>query len=98
MPLIKNYEANDGTCQVTFVFSDFGDARSVHLVAEFNGWDRESLRMKKVGGDWTVTVALEPDSTYQYRYLVNGNEWYNDDEADDYVAHPYGGENSMVVT
>ena len=45
-----------------------------------------------------VTIDLEPDREYQFRYLLNDKTWENDCEADKYVLHPYGdSENSVVV-
>jgi hypothetical protein len=47
---------------------------------------------------WSVSLELEAEKAYQYRYLVNGNDWYNDWRADSYVPNEYGGDNSVVVT
>ncbi|MDX1655300.1 MAG: isoamylase early set domain-containing protein, partial [Candidatus Competibacteraceae bacterium] len=48
-------------------------------------------------GSFTVTVNLESGKEYQFRYLLDGERWENDWEADKYV--PAGGhDNSVVVT
>ena len=47
---------------------------------------------------WRLTVNLEPASEYQFRYLLNEQEWFNDPEADSYVPNPYGEQNSVVIT
>jgi 1,4-alpha-glucan branching enzyme len=86
-------------CKVTFVLPAGTHARTAHLVGDFNNWDQRALPMKKLkDGTFKVVVELEAGQEYQYRYLVNGSEWINDDAADKYVAHPYGGENSVVIT
>jgi hypothetical protein len=43
-------------------------------------------------------LELEAGKAYQYRYLVNGTDWYNDWRADHYVPNEYGGDNSVVIT
>jgi hypothetical protein len=48
--------------------------------------------------EWQVTLELLRGRQYQYRYLLNGREWCNDCNADQYVANPFGGENSVVET
>ncbi|MGF1505345.1 MAG: glycoside hydrolase [Chloroflexi bacterium] len=98
MPLVKTYSDDGAQCSVTFVFNNAPNARSVTLVAEFNSWERESLSMHRVDEHWELTVDLDAGEAYQYRYLVNGTDWFNDDDPDDYMAHPYGGENSVVQT
>jgi 1,4-alpha-glucan branching enzyme len=86
-------------CKVTFILPEGTQARTAYLVGDFNNWDQKALPMKKLkDGTFKAIVELEADREYQYRYLVNGSEWINDDAADRYVAHPYGGENSVVIT
>ena len=55
--------------------------------------------MKKLkNGDFTVTLDLETDREYQFRYLVDEKYWENDWCADDYVRSPFGtSDNSVVI-
>ena len=46
---------------------------------------------------WTITVDLELNREYQFRYLKDG-EWMNDNQADAYAQNPYGSDNFVVVT
>jgi hypothetical protein len=41
-------------------------------------------------------VELESGKEYQFRYLINGETWENDFEADAYAPTPFGVENSVV--
>jgi len=41
---------------------------------------------------------LSAGREYQFRYLVDGQDWYNDWQADKYVPNNFGGDNSVVVT
>ena len=95
----KRYISKGTICKVAFYLPEDIDARTAYVVGDFNNWDKEATPMKQLkDGRWKAELKLEAGREYQYRYLVNGNQWHNDWEADKYIAHPYGGENSVVVT
>jgi 1,4-alpha-glucan branching enzyme len=97
--LKKRYVSEGKVCEVTFVLSANNEAASATLVGDFNNWEKGATPMKQAkNGAWQAKVKLEPGREYQYRYFVNGREWANDQVADRYAAHPYGGENSVVST
>ncbi|MHB0859295.1 MAG: isoamylase early set domain-containing protein [Anaerolineae bacterium] len=75
-------------------------AESVHLVGDFNGWNRRShpLTLSRGDGSWEITIELPEGHVYQFRYLVNGTDWHNDWNADRYATNPFGGDNSVLVT
>jgi 1,4-alpha-glucan branching enzyme len=86
-------------CKVTFELPQgIEDAENVYLVGDFNNWDERATKMDKKGKRFTITLDLEPNREYQYRYLVNGKDWHNDWEADRYVPNPFSGDNSVVST
>lgn len=96
----KVYSKTQATCKVTFrlpkAFMD--DAQQINLAGDFNNWDTRSAPMRKLkSGEFTISVSLEKDKEYQYRYLVNGNIWKNEENADKYVANNFNSENSVVV-
>jgi 1,4-alpha-glucan branching enzyme len=97
--LKKRYLSQGKVCKVTFILPTEIKARSAFLVGEFNNWDKEATPLEQ-GKDnsWKVEIKLDAGKEFQFRYLINGSEWHNDWEADKYVMHPYGGENSVVVT
>ena len=67
------------------------------LVGEFNDWNVEkAVKMKKTKGIFKATVELETGKEYQFRYIADQENWFNDNEADKYVATPFGVENSVV--
>lgn len=97
--LKKRYISDNKVCKVTFVLPKEIEAKSAAVVGDFNSWSRDATPMKQLkDGTWKAEVSLDAGREYQYRYLVNGIEWHNDWSADKYAAHPYGGENSVVVT
>lgn len=71
------------------------DAKLVTLVGDFNGWDASTNPMKKDSkGNWKTKVKL-PKGENQFRYLVDGKEWYNDAECST-VQNSYRSENSVI--
>jgi 1,4-alpha-glucan branching enzyme len=80
--------------EVTFELAS--EAKEAALVGEFNNW--QPMAMKKSKGAFTAKLRLPANSRYEYRYLVNNNEWINDDAADAYVSNEHGTVNSVVET
>ena len=85
--------------RVTFTLPDCIWADQIHLVGDFNDWNPTSHPLHHHrDGSWSITIDLKPGQEYQFRYLVNGEQWVNDCRADDYVANSHGSHNSVVVT
>jgi len=73
-------------------------AEKVTLVGDFNGWDEAATEMKKLkSGVFKATVKLETGKEYQFRYLIDGETWENDWEADSYVPNELTFEDNSVV-
>lgn len=88
-------------CQVVFELPAgiSETVESVSLVGDFNDWDSQATPMHQNKAHiFTVRLPLEPNREYQYRYLVNGQDWHNDWNADKYVPNPFSGDNSVVST
>ena len=100
MPIKKQQLKTKPVCKATFKISKEAaqGAQTAQLAGEFNDWDIQATPMKRnKDGSFTVTVNLESGKEYQFRYLLDGERWENDWEADKYV--PAGGhDNSVVVT
>ena len=96
--LTKRFFKSKPTCRVTFQLPKDIEAEEVSLAGEFNNWDTAATPLKKVKGVWKVSLELNQGQEYQFRYLVNGSEWHNDEAADKYVANNVDGDNSVVVT
>ncbi|MFH2059452.1 MAG: isoamylase early set domain-containing protein [Pseudomonadota bacterium] len=102
MTINKQYLKNKSQCKVTFrVQNEMGNgAKQMHVVGEFNEWDKNATPMKShKNGSFAVTVALDPNKKYQFRYLADGVTWLNDKDSDTYIHCPYGNcENSVIIT
>jgi cyclomaltodextrinase len=81
----------------TFRFRPPSEAKQVALVGSFNNWDRESnpMRGPDPAGDWTGEIILDT-GVYQYKFLVNNEEWHSDPANLDRVPDGYGHFNSFV--
>ena len=99
MSIKKKYLASKPECKVTFKLSKdiAGSYNEVSLVGSFNDWDPKATTMKKLkAGDFTVTINLEKDKDYEFKYLADSKAWLNDEDADKLVANEFQGENSVV--
>ena len=100
MSLKKQYLKGESKCKVTFSLSrdSAGSAGTAHVVGDFNHWEPSATPMKKLkDGSFTATITLTKNNEYQFRYLLDGERWENDLNADKYVSNEYGSENSVVV-
>jgi hypothetical protein len=60
----------------TFRLKGFENAKKIFLAGDFNGWDANSLAMKKENGVWVFRVHLSPGK-HLYKFVVDG-EWILD--------------------
>ena len=67
-------------------------------MGSFNDWNTESTPLKKLkSGKFKTTVDLPTDSTYEFKYFVDG-QYVNDDAADAYRWNEFAGsENGLIV-
>jgi hypothetical protein len=97
----KRYLKTKRVCKVTFVVPGTvaGEAKSVCIVGDFNDWNNTATPMKqRKSKDFAVTLELEPEREYQFRYLIDGSKWENDRNADRHVASPFGDSQNSVVS
>lgn len=100
MSIQKEYLKKKPLCKVTFRLpaERMENARTVHVVGEFNGWDPSATpMMRSKTGEFKATLNLELGREYQFRYLVDESVWENDWEADRYVPNPFGNSENCVV-
>ncbi len=97
----KKYLKSGSLCKVTFRLPKEAapQAQNVTIVGDFNYWNANETIMKRLkDGSFTVTMDLERDREYQFRYLIDNARWENDWNADKYIPTSYGdSENSVVV-
>ncbi|SDE31483.1 Glycogen recognition site of AMP-activated protein kinase [Dyadobacter soli] len=101
MALAKQFVKSKSVFKVTFTVpaEAASDAKKIALVGEFNGWNPEEAIALKKQKDGSFKTSLELGAgEYQFRYILDGEKWENDWEADKYVpAGVDATENSVVV-
>jgi len=97
MGITKQYLKSKPVCKVTFSVPA-KDAKSVAVVGDFNKWSPKGNALKKLkNGTFKGTVELPIDTTYEFKYLIDGN-FVNEADADRFQWNDYAGtENSVLV-
>lgn len=96
----KQYSKKSPVCKLSFSFSadQVGENADVRVVGQFNDWNwNDGLILKAKKATYIGSLELTTGNAYEFRYLVNGQEWFNDEAADDYVPSPYFSHNSVAV-
>lgn len=83
--------------EVTFVFSR-ANVNTVELVADFNRWQPIPMKFDRKNNRFTIKAKLPNNNAFHFKYLLDGKEWENDYEADQYISNDFGSENSVVST
>lgn len=95
--LNKTFTPKRTVCKVTFsVPAEIVD-KEVALAGDFNDWDTTSIKLEKKNGEFKTVVRLKPENEYKFKYLIDGEKWENDHDADDYVPNEFGTEDSVVA-
>jgi 1,4-alpha-glucan branching enzyme len=72
-------------------------AQTVHVVGDFNRWDRRSLPMsRQADGNWVLRLPL-PEGMFQFRYLADGH-WFTDYAAFGVEPGPLGTNSVLRIT
>ncbi len=97
--MLKKKPARKGTVEVTFVLPDSVGARSVAVCGDFNDWspDAHPLKHRRNKGVWRAKVSVPAGATYRFRYLLDGERWENDWQADAYEPNGLGEDDSIVI-
>ncbi len=101
MSLKKQYLKSKPVCKVTFRLPKQAavSAGAVCVVGDFNNWSTIATPMKRLkSGEFKAIIDLEIDREYQFRYLIDDDQWENDWNADKYTPNHFGNcDNSVVV-
>jgi len=95
--ITKEYTPKKTVCKVTFTLPSDWATNSASLVGDFNNWDSEANQLELKNGNWQTTIRLTPGSEVRFRYLIDGSNWVNDDQADSYITNEYGTEDSVAT-
>ncbi|MEM8930435.1 MAG: isoamylase early set domain-containing protein [Acidobacteriota bacterium] len=103
--LKKNYSKTGKSCRVTFKLpieqlpsDERAAAESVAVLGEWNAWDADTHPMqRRKDGSFSTTISLDAGRDYRFRYLVDGQVWTNDVDADTYVPNRFGTRDGIVA-
>ena len=85
-----------GSASVTFTLPAAVRASHVVICGEWNRWSPEHDVMERVADGFSLTVALQAGRAYRFRYLLDGQRWENDWDAEMYVHNEFGTEDSLI--
>lgn len=96
--ITKKYSKTGKSCRVTFKFTpETETVDKVILLGEFNDWgDNGHEMVKRKAGHYSVSVQLDAEKDYQFRYLINDKDWSNGEGADKFVANTFGTKNAVL--
>ncbi|UII19815.1 isoamylase early set domain-containing protein [Fulvivirga ligni] len=100
MSIKKQYLKSKSTCKVTFSVDkkEANGANKIYLSGDFNDWATAEDELTSLkNGSFKITKELPSDSEYQFRYLIDGEYWANDGEADKYADNGVSNEQNCIL-
>ncbi len=76
--------------------ADLPRARDVAVIGDFSQWRSPVSLRRDADGVWRTEVALPPGS-YEYVFVVDGNQWITDPRASYHRQDGFGNNNNVVV-
>jgi len=84
--VIKKGDDLNSRVTVTFILEPVEDFSGVYLVGDFNDWNPNANPMYHGrNGMWWLSLDLEPNQTYEYRYRSAEGEWIDDPSSESLV-------------
>jgi 1,4-alpha-glucan branching enzyme len=96
MSIKKQFVKTKPVCKVTFSI-EAKDANQVAVVGDFNNWKIEEGTLSKLkNGTFKGTFDLSKDTSYEFKYVIDG-EYTNEPEADSYKWNEFAGTENSVL-
>ena len=92
----KTYYKTKDYCKVKFSF-EAENAKSIKILGLNGDWKKAVAMTKKKDGSFAAELNLPKETKHEFKYLIDGNEWLNEPQADTEVANEFGGSNSVIV-
>ncbi len=92
----KTFLKTKDYCKVKFSV-EASDADSVEVFGLNNDWNSAVALKKKKDGTFSAEVNLPKNSQHEFKYLINGAEWADEDAADAKIPNSFGGNNNVLV-
>lgn len=76
-----------------------GKADSISLSGSFNNWSHDSDPFQKLkNGTFKLVMELPKGTEHEFRYLVNGTEWINEEQADGFTDNLTSNEQNCILS
>jgi 1,4-alpha-glucan branching enzyme len=72
------------------------EAKSVELLGLNDNWRKGIKMSRKKNGLFQTEINLPKNTTHEFKYLIDKNQWLSDATADREVPNVFGGTNSVV--
>lgn len=97
MAISKQFLKSKPECKVTFTVPA-KEAKSVEVAGAFNNWTPEKFSLKKrKDGVFKGAINLPVNNSFEFKYVVDGKTWVNDEQADKLVWNDFSGtENGLL--
>ncbi len=97
MSIKKQFLKSKPECKVTFSI-EAKEAKTVEVAGVFNNWKSKKTPLKKLkNGTFKGSINLPTNKSYEFKYVVDGQSWVNDDNADKYIWNDYAASENGVV-
>ena len=96
--LKKSYSKTGKNCRITFKIDADCGAENAAVLGEWNEWSPESHPMtKRKDGSLSTTISLDAGREYRFRYLLDGERWENDEQADQLATNRFGSQDCVLA-
>lgn len=79
-----------------FVYTGPPQLESVSVAGSFNNWNKDADPMQRDGNTWRLKKEI-PFGTYQYKFVLNGENWITDPANPNTLNDGNGNTNSVLV-
>jgi 1,4-alpha-glucan branching enzyme len=95
----KKISPKGRSVRVTFELPSEAASETVAVAGDFNEWstDNDTMTLDEKRGVWKTAISFKPGVRHEFRYLLDGRIWRNDDDADGFAPNPYSGDNSVLA-
>ncbi|HEY9152002.1 MAG TPA: isoamylase early set domain-containing protein [Anaerolineales bacterium] len=93
--ITKKYLKDGKKCTVKFELPAGTNASKAYLCGDFNDWTPEEMKHFK-NGSFSISVKLDANRKYQFRYRLDDERWENDSSADGVILNPFGSQDSIL--
>ena len=94
---IKKVARTPGIKPVTMTLEYFApEANTVAIAGDFNSWNDQAQMMKKTKAGWWKSSVKLPPGQYQYRFVIDGQQWVEDPENPNKQLNEFSTYNSIL--